>query len=761
MLQKIRLRLNKLLPLIILIILPFLLFYPIFQGKIVVTGDFSGSDLLDLHLPFKYALHEAYKNFTLPLWEKNLAMGFPLLAEGQSGPLYPVNVALGFINPADSLNLSVIFVFVISLITSYLFFRASDKSWPSSLYGAIIFAFSGYFVTRFKHLNLVNVASLFPLLLFSAKKYFATGKNLFIILSSLTFAFMVFAGHPQIAIYNAFIFLLYCVYLAINKSSSNKTSALSGFANIVVTTAFLGILLSAVQIIPTIELTFKSPRSEVNEYETELYPFKPIHLMTFISPYYFGNPAEGTYTGDVRSFGIFWENTAYISLSGIIFALILIVRILIKKNKNRDDTFFLILAIFSLLLMMGASTPVFPTLFKSLPLMNLFRFPNRFNLYLIFSLVYLSIGGFDFIIGKIDKLKSNIADRAQQKKSDDESVQLNWPFSKVQTAFIIIAFTALDLFVFANAYISYLPKAEVTKEPEIAGLLKNGVYRTYNMVQYFDSPYSVMGWKKNESAILGSRKAIPPNNNLLYSIPSFTDRGWFEGGLSISRRNSVENNLLRGNFEPFVIPKVLGMYSVKYITSFSDMTGNEIYKEKEYDLGKDFASKLNLFRNDIVIPIISYLPEAEYLPDEKDVFKKMFTIEHNPAKTIILEDKPETLPEEFKGALDDFKKNNQISVITYENTLISLSADIKDHGFLLLNDTYYPGWRVFIDVKEGRILRANYLARAVELFPGSYRVKFIYDPLSFKIGAGISLATVSVLLLWGILTFFKKRLFYK
>ena len=44
-----------------------------------------------------------------------------------------------------------------------------------------------------------------------------------------------------------------------------------------------------------------------------------------------------------------------------------------------------------------------------------------------------------------------------------------------------------------------------------------------------------------------------------------------------------------------------------------------------------------------------------------------------------------------------------------------------------------------IDGTEGKILRANYLVRAVELDPGKHKVEFYYDPVSFRVGLIISL----------------------
>jgi uncharacterized membrane protein YfhO len=66
-------------------------------------------------------------------------------------------------------------------------------------------------------------------------------------------------------------------------------------------------------------------------------------------------------------------------------------------------------------------------------------------------------------------------------------------------------------------------------------------------------------------------------------------------------------------------------------------------------------------------------------------------------------------------------------------------------GYLILTDTCYPGWRVYVDGKESSIIRANLLFRAVSLSAGQHRVEFSYEPASLRIGAAISSVTLLVI----------------
>ena len=61
-----------------------------------------------------------------------------------------------------------------------------------------------------------------------------------------------------------------------------------------------------------------------------------------------------------------------------------------------------------------------------------------------------------------------------------------------------------------------------------------------------------------------------------------------------------------------------------------------------------------------------------------------------------------------------------------------------ENTFLVLSDTYFPGWKAYVDGKKAKIYRANYAFRAIPLTAGAHEVEFVYDPLSFKLGAAVT-----------------------
>lgn len=90
---------------------------------------------------------------------------------------------------------------------------------------------------------------------------------------------------------------------------------------------------------------------------------------------------------------------------------------------------------------------------------------------------------------------------------------------------------------------------------------------------------------------------------------------------------------------------------------------------------------------------------------------------------------------------------DKAEIVRYDPETVQVRADLSAPGFLVLTDSYYPGWHAFVDGVEKPILMASGLFRAVELEPGSHVVKFVYQPSSLVLGLWISLASLAAVIL--------------
>ena len=73
---------------------------------------------------------------------------------------------------------------------------------------------------------------------------------------------------------------------------------------------------------------------------------------------------------------------------------------------------------------------------------------------------------------------------------------------------------------------------------------------------------------------------------------------------------------------------------------------------------------------------------------------------------------------------------------------MTIEATATNLGYLVLTDTFYPGWKATVDGESVPILQANYLFRAVPISPGRHTVMFEYAPQSFALGLSITAATL-------------------
>lgn len=81
-------------------------------------------------------------------------------------------------------------------------------------------------------------------------------------------------------------------------------------------------------------------------------------------------------------------------------------------------------------------------------------------------------------------------------------------------------------------------------------------------------------------------------------------------------------------------------------------------------------------------------------------------------------------------------------VLVYKPNRIVVDARAARNSLLVLGEKYYNGWKVTIDGKPGETVPVDHILRGVYLPSGDHRVEFIFDPLPFKVGKWLTLASL-------------------
>ena len=105
----------------------------------------------------------------------------------------------------------------------------------------------------------------------------------------------------------------------------------------------------------------------------------------------------------------------------------------------------------------------------------------------------------------------------------------------------------------------------------------------------------------------------------------------------------------------------------------------------------------------------------------------------------------------------EVNSDDRVKVTTYTAEKVTLSAQLESPGWLILTDTYYPGWQATVNGQPTEIIPVNILFRGIELPAGDNEIIFEFKPDSVRNGAlisSIALVALVAALLYG---YFGKR----
>jgi len=90
----------------------------------------------------------------------------------------------------------------------------------------------------------------------------------------------------------------------------------------------------------------------------------------------------------------------------------------------------------------------------------------------------------------------------------------------------------------------------------------------------------------------------------------------------------------------------------------------------------------------------------------------------------------------------DFRESahfqGRVEQVTYRPNQVTVKTFQEGEGFLVLMDSFFPGWTVKVDGQEQTILQANHFYRAVQLDSGAHTLEFDYFPEGLKAGLIVS-----------------------
>lgn len=363
-------------------------------------GMFYFGDIARFFYPTRVLYAGALAAGRLPQWQPEILTGIPLLAEMQTGALYPPHLALYRLLPVDlALNYDILLHLAFLAAGTFVFARLAGRSRVAAVVAALALALGGFGTARITHPNVLDVAAWLPWLLalchlWRVRWHPAVTWVLLVLASTMQWL----GGHPQFALINVLTagsYVLATALLAGRAPSAvpqltagvplRRVSAISALAAraaplVPLVALALGTLGAAAQLLPTYEFSLESARAGgVDPSFFTTFSYHPLYLALLADPFLRGNPYPNTSV----------EVIAYIGLLPLILAGVAII-----LKRDRQTMLWAAFAVVALVLAFGGNTPLYPAL-RALPLFNLFRVPARFLFVFAFALVMLSGIGLD------------------------------------------------------------------------------------------------------------------------------------------------------------------------------------------------------------------------------------------------------------------------------------------------------------------------------------------------------------------------------
>ena len=717
---------------------------------------------------------------TLSAWNPYILSGTYTYKDIGFQALYPpaLLVMSLFPNPFGY-NLLILIHYSFAGFFTYLFLKRMGLHVTAGFWGGLVYMFCGFLSAHFGHYMIVTTAMYLPVLLYCFESFFVTRRYLYLFFSALAFTGSLMSDYAAVSMYIGMVGFPYIVFRVFYGNEFHQSQLLKKifWAICISFITFIGgVLLASVQVFPILESLSYVSRQKTNYEFFSSFSFPVQQIPMLIFPYLFGgfSPSFG------YSFGYFgaWNLAELSGYMGILPLLLAILSVLLFIRHEKQILFWLLIAVGGFILVLGDSTPLYQLMYH-IPGYNLFRAPARNWLEVNFSIAILSalfihhnrVGGkftpdayfrainalvglfFLFIILTLTSWDKFFPELLNTKWKN--SVLLTSPavfiplfFCIVSCIFLyvlhhyrqrnffwnaLIVFVFLDLFSFGHVFNanSYPNLSFFQNKP-------HAVFTYLNENNQDNFQYRILSLD-----FYGSEPELQPDLNMLYKISAAN--GYSNIWLSAySRLTTFKADAVAGNTQELLINNsIISLLSTKYLITANDndklLLDTLGTTQNSYRKAHETSDGIAIYENMNFLPRARFVEQAQSIKHFRDAYSVIWENPHfNPKTTALMEG--------YRG--DTIHPGRVISVDYSNNTNIKLTVETGVKSLLVLADSWYPGWKVYVDGKEDTLYKVYGIMRGVLIKgAGRHEVEFRFVPMSFYFGLAVTLVSTLFLFL--------------
>jgi len=764
------------LPFLPVILAPFMLFLiPLLGGQVLFWAL-----PVTQFIPWRvYALEQMAQGI-LPLWNPLNGMGAPLLANYQLALFYPpgwlvylAGAVLGAPGMAWMHTLLVPLHLAWAGLGMALLGRRLGFSNLGQAISGLAFGLGGYWVARAGFYSMIWAGAWLPWVILGACAVAAplrgdqvsSGRLLKYGLI-IPIALQLLAGHAQLSWYTL---TLAGVWVLVGAWVNGRWKGAGRALGLMAINSLLAAAVAAVQLLPTAEYLLQSQRASAVDIELGLtYSFWPWRFLTLLAPGFFGTPAAGNYWG----YASFWEDATYIGFLPLALGLAALVWAGRRGNTNPLQPLVRLAAGcigIGIFLGLGNNTPLFLLLVRWVPTFSLFNAPARWMVWAVFGLCLLAGAG----AGAWRRPTGKALRRFKRLMVAALAVTLGaaatWLTLRDVKITFIEASALLGVWASGACVLTIMQPKDLNAPAYrrwtwmvIAWVVLDLLWAGWNSQPTVPADYFAPG----QSAAVSAQGRAYLNAEDEYALKfkrffRFSDYRPVEDWDHLRQVALPNMNLLAdtrfefaNNFDPFVpgryarwmkgleqagSPQREGMLRLMAVTSL-------IKLEPTRPSGITVTAAAAYSR-------VRWLGCANWVQDAEEAWlavqEGLEGGSAQPDALLVLEGSA-SRPVEGSGGTQPACTaivTGSAKILDEQPDRIRIAVDAPADGFILLADTWYPGWQTLVDGQASQALRANYLFRATPLAAGKHQVEWVYRPTWFYIGVVLSGAALLFMLL--------------
>lgn len=664
--------------------------------------------------PWRAEYLAAIREGRLPLWSPHAYCGVPLAANGQASVFFPLNLLAWLVPRYWTFTFAALVKLWVGGLFTYLFCARRGLAGIPGLLAASTFTAGGWMTVWMGHPH-TQVAMTLPMLFWGADRWVARPDARGFALLALIAGLGWLGGHPETAIHAQGAAFAYAVF-RIGYEANGRLRRLLGFVGALA----LGLAIAGVQLVPLAEYLLQSDalasRAVRDLDEPVPWPF----VVTLLVPRFFGQHRNDTWWFPIENWNLN-EVSAYVGAGALLLAVLGIGR----ARRDGELGFFWILG------GMCAAAIYVPGVQEILGRIPVLRatWETRLLLVLGFALAIAAARSMRQVLAALPLTPESrhLARGIVRVAAGLEAVILiSWSLVRLgftgdvrDPDFTLWCAVAAGAVAASAALLLAVSSAGPARRSAVAG-----VFLMLAVAELFIWSYDYVGFTDAEHLaprndltdillhdpgphrIFPIGRILPPNTQALYGVSTILGYDAVE----VRRYRQAIAPILKSSFGtrggkvPEPLRPLFDRLNVKYFVAEPGLSvrGDGIRPIFRGPEG-------SIFLNEHAWPRAFWMPTVEL-----GVGRAM---SHASAAVEILSDAPHESIYRLKAPAD---------------------------GFLLVSDTFYPGWFAVVDGERQPILQWNGAFRAVSVPAGEHQVRMTYRPASFSIGLVLTMVGLLV-----------------